>query len=116
MIHSYVKGDVIDVNLGNPPTEIKGHEQAKTRPCVVIKSFDSLGLVVVVPCTSKMPKYSLFTQVSLPKGSGGLTSDSYALCHQIRTVSHKRIVSIRGRLDHTNILRIHGVLIDILEL
>ncbi|RLD62342.1 MAG: hypothetical protein DRJ05_00605 [Bacteroidetes bacterium] len=46
------------------PKEVKGHEQAYDRPCVVIKAFISLGLIVVVPCTTTFPKYSSYTNDS----------------------------------------------------
>lgn len=72
----YTKGDIIDVNLGSPPSDVKGHEQ----------------------------------------DTAGLTADSYALCHQIRTVSFARIVGKRSRLESRDILKIHSVLIDTLEL
>jgi mRNA interferase MazF len=113
---NFTKGEIIDVNLGNPPDEIKGHEQGFKRPCIVVKSFDSLKLAVVVPFTTQEPKYPLFTIVKILKGSGGLTADSYALCHQIRTISFDRITSKRAKLANKDILKIHSVLIDALEL
>jgi|GEM_PF-797603 len=112
----FSKGDIIDVNLGSPPEEIKGHEQGFRRPCVVIKSFNNLGLSIVIPLTTKEAKYSLFTIVKITRGTAGLTADSYALCHQIRTISIDRIESKRGKLDNKNILKIHSVLIDTLEI
>jgi len=116
MKQSFTKGEIVNVNLGAPPKEVKGHEQGYERPCVVIKSFNNLGLAVVVPLTSKEAKYSLFTIVKILKGTAGLTLDSYVLCHQIRTVSFDRIVSKRARLENKDILKIHAVLIDTLEL
>ena len=116
MKNTYQKGEIINVNLGNPPKEVKGHEQGYDRPCVIVKSFNNLGLAVIIPCTSAEPRYSIFTIVKLLKNSGGLTSDSFALCHQIRTVSFDRVISKRGRLDNKDILKIHSVLIDTLEL
>lgn len=116
MRQNYTKGEIINVNLGIPPKEIKGHEQGMERPCVVIKSFNNLDLVVIVPLTTKEAKYSLFTIVKIPKGTAGLTADSYALCHQIRTISFDRITSKRAKLDKKDILKIHAVLIDTLEL
>jgi mRNA interferase MazF len=110
------KGEIIDVNLGQPPKEVKGHEQGFERPCIVIKAFSNLGLAIVIPVTSKQPKYSIFTIVKLLKGTGGLTSDSYALCHQIRTVSFDRVIKKRAKLDNKDILKIHSVLIDTLEI
>ena len=104
MKQNYTKGEIINVNLGIPPKEIKGHEQGMERPCVVIKSFNNLDLAVVVPLTTKEAKYSLFTIVKIPKGMAGLTADSYALCHQIRTISFDRIVNKRAKLDSKDIL------------
>jgi mRNA interferase MazF len=113
----YQKGDIVDIDLGQPPKEVKGHEQGYVRPCIVIKAFIPLRLIVIVPCTKTLPKYSLYTIVRLNKGLGGLTSDSFALCHQIRTISADRIIrKKRGQLGTTEILKIHSVLIDTLEL
>jgi mRNA interferase MazF len=116
MKQNFTKGEIVNVNLGKPPKEIKGHEQGFERPCVIIKSFNNLELAVVVPLTTKEAKYSLFTIVKIIKGTAGLTADSYALCHQIRTISFDRIVSKRARLDKKDILKINTVLIDALEL
>jgi len=116
MKQNFSKGEIVNVNLGTPPKEIKGHEQGFERPCVIIKSFNNLDLAIVIPLTTKQAKYSLFTIVKIPNGTAGLTSDSYALCHQIRTISFDRIVSKRARLEHKDILKIHSVLIDTLEL
>lgn len=116
MSYNFTKGDIINVNLGNPPKEIKGHEQGKERPCVIIRSFNNLELAIVVPLTTKEPKYSLFTFVKITKGSAGLTADSYALCHQIRTISFDRISGSRDKLDKKDVLKIHAVLVDMLEL
>lgn len=110
------KGDIIDVDFGQPPKEVKGHEQGYRRPCVVIKEFSNLGLAIVIPITSKKPKYSFFTIVKLSKGSGGLTTDSYVLCHQIRAISLDRVIKTRKILDNNDILKIHAVLIDTLEI
>lgn len=116
MKQTFTKGEIINVNLGTPPKEIKGHEQGFERPCVIIKSFNNLDLAVIIPLTTKEAKYSLFTIVKIQKGTAGLTADSYALCHQIRTISFDRITSKRARLDNKDILKINSVLIDTLEL
>jgi len=110
------KGEIIDVNLGQPPKEVKGHEQGFKRPCIVIKAFNNLALAIVIPVTSKQPKCSIYTIVKLSKWVGGLTSDSYALCHQIRNVSFDRVIKKRGSLSSKDILKIHSVLIDTLEI
>ncbi len=116
MKQNFIKGEIVNVNLGSPPKEIKGHEQGFERPCVIIKSFNNLELAVVVPLTRNEARYSLFTIVKILKGSAGLTADSFALCRQIRTISFDRIVSKRERLENKDILKINSVLIDTLEL
>jgi mRNA interferase MazF len=116
MKQNYYKGEVINVNLGTPPGEVKGHEQGYDRPCIVIKSFSQLELAIVVPCTSKIPKSNYYTIVKIPKGSSGLTADSFILCHQIRTISFDRIIGKRGKLDSKDLLKVQTVLQDTLEL
>lgn len=110
------KGEIINIDLGTPPNEVKGHEQGYDRPCVVIKAFPHLELAVVTPCTTKEPKFNHYTIVKLPKGSGGLILDSFALCHQIRTISFSRIISKRGKLDNKDLLKVQTVLLDTLEI
>ncbi len=116
MMPSFEKGEIIDVDLGQPPKEIVGHEQGYSRPCIVINSFNRLGLAIVVPLTSKKPEYALFSIVKLLKGSAGLPKDSFVLCHQIRTISIDRVISRRGKLEKKDFLKIRSVLIDILEI
>ena len=116
MKQNYHKEEIINVNLGNPPKEVKGHEKGLERPCVIIKSFNNLDLAILIPLTTKEAKYSLFTIVKIEKGTAGLTSDSYVLCHQIRTISFDRIISKRAKLENRDLLKIQSVLIDTLEL
>jgi mRNA-degrading endonuclease toxin of MazEF toxin-antitoxin module len=99
-----------------PPEAIKGHEQAKLRPCIVVKSLPSLQLAIVLPITGAQPPSHLYTFVFLPLGSGGLKKDSFALCHQIRTVSFDRMQKLLGKVDAKEFLKIKAVLSDTLEL
>jgi len=112
---NYQRGEIINVDLGKPPNEIKGHEQGFDRPCIVIRSFPQLKLAIVIPCTTTTPKQSYYTIVKILQGSGGLTSDSYALCHQVRTISYDRIISKRGTLLTTDYLKVKAVLDDTLS-
>lgn len=116
MRKAFEKGQIVNVDLGVPPEAIKGHEQAKLRPCVVVKAFPSMQLAVVVPITGSQPPSHLYTFVFLPIGSGGLTKDSFALCHQIRTVSFDRMQKPLGKVDSKEFLKIKAVLSDTLEL
>lgn len=94
---------------------VVGHEQAFHRPCIVVQSFNSLQLALVIPITSstKLTHYSI---IKIAKGEGGLTTESYALCHQMRTISLQRITSTRGTLPDRTFNKIRGVLRDIMEL
>jgi mRNA interferase MazF len=107
-------GSIVNVQLGAPPKEVIGHEQGFTRPCIVLKHFSKLKLAVVIPCTSKTPPNAYYSIVQLKSGVGGLTIDSYALCHQIRTVSLDRITSIIGQLPPNEFFKIQSVQADIL--
>ncbi len=116
MAGNYQQGDIVLVALGEPPQEVMGHEQAYNRPCIIIQPYPSLGLAVIVPCTSKKTGNSHFTIVKLASGTGGLTMDSFALCHQVRSVSFDRIVKKMGSLDKISLLKIKTVLSDTLDL
>ena len=105
--------DVVRVNLGSV-AEVIGHEQANTRPCIIVQILEPYGLAVIVPLTTK--KSNLFHFVPIPKGTAGLTEDSYALCHQIRTISTKRILNILGTLPDRDFNKVLTVLADFLEL
>lgn len=104
------------VDLGVPPEAIKGHEQAKLRPCVVIKSYEKIELLIIVPLTSKRPRIPFYTIVELKKDSGGIRKDSFVLCHQIRSIAVERIKGKIGNLSDRDFKRIKSVLLDVLNL
>jgi mRNA interferase MazF len=106
------KGDIVWIDLGDIQ-EVKGHEQAKLRPCVVIRSFEKLELLVIVPLTTKGKSY--YTIVEINKSENGLSEDSFALCHQIRSISYERIKRKQGTLSERDLLRITGVLNDMIS-
>ena len=116
MAGNYKTGDVVDVNLGSPPDQVKGHEQGNTRPCVVVKSFERLGSLIILPITGTEQRYSLYSIVELQAGASGLTKNSYALCHQIRTISLSRITRKRGSISQRELSKVITVLRDTLEL
>lgn len=78
-------GEVWLVNLD--PTV--GREQAKRRPCLVV-SADLFNqgpgnLAVIVPITSTFRPLRWLVAIDPPEG--GLTKNSYIMCHQPRVVS-----------------------------
>lgn len=111
---SFRDGSIVNVYLGEPPTEIKGHEQGFSRPCVVLKYFSRLKLALIIPCTTKTPPNFYFSIVQIMAGTGGLAKNSYALCHQIRTISIKRISAVIGHLPQKDFYKIQSVQADIL--
>jgi mRNA-degrading endonuclease toxin of MazEF toxin-antitoxin module len=109
----YKQGDIVWVNLGEVK-EVVGHEQAKHRPCIVIKNFGALKLLVVIPMTSKPNSY--YTVLKLEPKETGLSADSYVLCHQTRTISQDRITSISGTISTRALNSVKGILIDVFDL
>jgi mRNA interferase MazF len=86
--HKPSRGEVWFVNLD----PVVGHEQAKTRPCLVISddifNHGPANLHIIVPLTSKS-KNNLF-RVPLEWLEGGSDIESFILCDQIRSVSRQR--------------------------
>lgn len=104
-----LKGEVWEVNLD----PAQGHEQAKTRPCVVISNDlmnTKMGLSIVVPFTgtawhTKSGKLSPALIEVLPP-DGGLTKPSYSMAFQVRTVSHSCFTKKLGTLTASKLLDI----------
>ena len=78
----------------------RGHEQAGTRPALVVSvdQFNQtpLGLVVVVPITSKAKEFPLHVRINPPEG--GLQHPSFAKCEDVRSVSQERLKEPLGRV------------------
>ena len=91
----------------------QGHEQAKTRPCIVISNDGMnthIGLSIVVPFTrtawfTKSGKLSpIMVEVNYPEG--GLTKTSYSMSHQVRPVSHNRFSKKLGSVNPATVDKI----------
>lgn len=95
ILHMLRKSDIIWVDFGEVLNAV-GHEQAKTRPCIVIKDFNRLQMAIVLPLSTKEKSY--YTVVKIDKIETGMSLDSYALCHQLRTISYNRIKGKTGTL------------------
>ena len=78
---------------------VRGHEQAGTRPALVVSvdpfNQTALGLVVIVPLTSKTKGLPLHVRLDPPEG--GLQLTSYAKCEDVRSVSRERLSKPLGR-------------------
>ncbi|MCA1622572.1 MAG: type II toxin-antitoxin system PemK/MazF family toxin [Acidobacteria bacterium] len=94
MAHNFKRGEIYKGNL-NPQ---KGSEQAGERP-VLIFQINQLNntakTTVVIPFTSQLKYRNIPSCVFVPKGEGGLETDSIALCHQIRVIDKDK-----GLLDN----------------
>ena len=89
-----------------------GHEQAGRRPVLVFCNdviASPIGLATVLPLTTWREKRRVYpTEVLFPAGTGGLTSTSLVLAHQVRTLSARRLSPAVGSVGDTA-LREHVV-------
>ncbi len=79
----------------------RGHEQAGTRPGLIVsvEPFNqaALGLVVVVPITSRAKDFPLHVRIDPPEG--GLKEPSFVKCEDVRSVSRERLSRSLGRVS-----------------
>lgn len=95
-----LKGDVFFCNLD--PTF--GHEQAGTRPVVVLQNDianNKLNTVMVAPLTSNLKAKGYLLTVFVEAKSSGLAKDSVILLHQVRTLDKRRLERKITHLDDT---------------
>lgn len=88
---------------------VRGSEQAGTRPVLILQTEplnNFLRTVVVVPFTTNLNWRRYPFCVSVAAGEGGLTGDSVALCHQIRTTDKTRLIRKMGTVTDATLLRI----------
>ncbi len=101
-----LRGAIVEVNLD----PVIGHEQAKTRPCVVVQNDTSnahSATTIVAPVTGveNIRKLSP-THVVVHAGEGGLQKDSAVLCEQLRTVDERRFVRHWGVLTDQTMAKV----------
>ncbi len=72
----------------------RGSEQAGTRPVLVFQN-DLINrfttTVLAIPLTTNLRRATLPSCIQISKGEGGLTTDSVALCHQLRVLDQTRL-------------------------
>jgi mRNA interferase MazF len=80
-----------------------GSEQRGKRPVLVVSDevFNSvMPVVTILPLTSLKKGRRIYpNEVLLPKGIGGLSTDSIILAHQIRTISKQRLGKLLGNVN-----------------
>ena len=81
---------------------VVGSEQRGTRPVLVISTDAvnrNLPVSTVLPLSSIEPGDKIYpTEIMLDTGITGLPKLSVAMVHQIRTVSHNRLIKLAGRI------------------
>lgn len=103
------RGDVIWVEL--PPVGgYARHEQAGTRPAVVVQTDPDrpeLPTVVIVPLTTQTAalRFPGCFLVS-PTPTNGLREPSVVLTPQVRAIDKRRVIRISGRLDKESLAEI----------
>ncbi|MEK6285936.1 MAG: type II toxin-antitoxin system PemK/MazF family toxin [Acidobacteriota bacterium] len=89
----------------------RASEQAGTRPVLIfqndlINKFTTT--VLTIPFTTNLRRASLPSCVKVAKGEGGLTSDSVALCHQLRVLDKTRLQKKLGDLSEETMASIES--------
>jgi mRNA interferase MazF len=108
-------GDIVDLDLGTP----EGREAGFRHPAVVVTAqriLDAAPSVMhVVPLTSTVRQFN--SEIVLaPDHVNGLSVESAAQCHHVRSVSPSRILEIRGNVGGAVLAQIRetiAVLLDI---
>lgn len=87
--------DVWYADLGMPV----GHEQGGRRPALVVSAdqfnHGPAGLVIIVPLTTVARGVPLHVPLEPPEA--GLRERSFAMCEQVRSLSHARLIESWGR-------------------
>lgn len=95
---------------------VKGSEQGKTRPVVIISGNamnENFPVVITCPLSSIIKNYAGCVVVPKSK-SNGLSSDSEIITFQIRSVSKERLIKKLGSVSSTQIELVMNGLIDVL--
>lgn len=92
---------------------VRGSEQAGTRPVLILQADPLtafLRTVVVIPLTTNLQWARFPFCVLVAAGDGGLTSDSVALCHQVRVVDRSRLLRRLGLISSTALASVEQAL------
>ena len=87
-------GDIVLVELGMP----HGHEQAGTRPAIVVSVANRMMLVIPLTSITTALRFSAVHLVT-PSKKNRLNADSIALVFQLRALDARHIRSRIGSLD-----------------
>ena len=87
----------------------RGSEQAGRRPVPVMQTnainrFTTT--VLAVPFTTNLRRAALPSCVQVAAGESGLSSESVALCHQLRVLDKTRLTKKLGEVSNTTLAKI----------
>ncbi len=109
-------GDIYTVEI--PPSD--GHEQAGTRPAIVVQApwcENQLPTVLIVPLTSQLAAQAFpGTFLIHPDSENGLTMTSIALVFQLRAIDKRRLRRMIGRLGTPHLAQLHEHIKALLQL
>jgi mRNA interferase MazF len=87
---------------------VVGSEQAGRRPVIIVSKETAnavLPVVTALPLTSRKAGRRIYpNEALLDEGCAGLTRESVAMAHQLRTVSKQRLAQKLGRVDDHKIV------------
>ena len=86
---------------------VVGSEQAGRRPVLIVSRETAnavLPVLSVIPLTSRKLGRRIYpNETLLPVGESGLSHESIAMAHQLRSVSKRRLEKHIGRVDDPSI-------------
>ncbi len=90
---------------------VRGSEQAGKRPVMVLQTnainrFTTT--VLTIPFTTNLRRAALPSCVKISAGEGGLSSDSVALCHQLRVLDKTRLTKKLGEVGDETLEKIEN--------
>ncbi len=110
-------GDIWFVELTVKDSDTLGHEQGKTRPCLVIGDNPNLEISTIIPLTSNL-NANRFPNTHLIRrnAKNGLKSNSVALIFHMRSLSYIRFKDKLGAINEPNMNKIKELIRDYLNL
>lgn len=88
-----------------------GHEQAGTRPGLIMSIASTANTVVIIPFTTNLQALRFpFALAINPSRENGLTDESVALVFQIRAIDKKRILKQLGMIETKYIKEVETML------
>lgn len=110
------RGDILLIDLD----PVKGSEQGKIRPCIVIQnnvSNEYSPVTIIAAITSSISEKKYPTEVKITSNESGLPKESTILLNQIRTISIKdRTIKKIGQLNSSKMNEVNEAIKISLEL